>query len=274
MQHVDPDVLALLALGEDAASADERRHLTECALCTDELAELADVALTGRSVTPEDALVAPAPAVWDRISAELGLGAAPSAAAPLPAPAADAADDPAGREDAPATAATLGPPPARVASLAERRATRERRGGRFLPALVAACLALGLGVTAGVLWERRSSAPAETLIANARLDALPDWPDASGKARIEQGAAGQRQVVVDLDAPASADGFREVWLIAGDLSGLVSLGVLEGAEGRFDIPAGLDLDKFSLVDVSEEHLDGDPAHSGDSIVRGALENRA
>ena len=30
----------------------------------------------------------------------------------------------------------------------------------------------------------------------------------------------------------------------------------------------------ALVDVSEEHFDGDPAHSGDSIVRGPLENQA
>lgn len=77
--------------------------------------------------------------------------------------------------------------------------------------------------------------------------------------------------MIDLDAPTSADGYREVWLIASDLSGLVSLGVLQGQEGRFDIPAGLDLEKFSLVDVSEEHFDGDPAHSGDSIVRGPLQ---
>ena len=36
-------------------------------------------------------------------------------------------------------------------------------------------------------------------------------------------------------------------------------------------PPGLDLDQFSVVDVSEEQFDGDPAHSGDSIVRGPLE---
>jgi hypothetical protein len=56
-----------------------------------------------------------------------------------------------------------------------------------------------------------------------------------------------------------------------DVSGLVSLGTLDGSSGRFDLPAGLDLDQFSVVDVSEEQFDGDPAHSGDSIVRGPLE---
>ena len=79
-------------------------------------------------------------------------------------------------------------------------------------------------------------------------------------------------LVVDLDqSESSEDGFREVWLLKPDVSGLVSLGTLAGSSGRFDLPAGLDLDQFSVVDVSEEQFDGDPAHSGDSIVRGPLE---
>ena len=76
--------------------------------------------------------------------------------------------------------------------------------------------------------------------------------------------------MISVDAPPSADGYREVWLIADDLSSLTSLGVLEGSQGRFDIPDDLDLAAFPLVDVSQEPLDGDPAHSGDSIVRGPL----
>ena len=56
-----------------------------------------------------------------------------------------------------------------------------------------------------------------------------------------------------------------------DVSGLVSVGTLAGTSGRFDLPEGLDLDQFSVVDVSEEQFDGDPAHSGDSIVRGPLQ---
>ena len=51
----------------------------------------------------------------------------------------------------------------------------------------------------------------------------------------------------------------------------MSLGLLEGASGRFVVPDGIDLDEFTLVDVSAEPVDGDPAHSGDSIVRGELQ---
>ena len=49
-----------------------------------------------------------------------------------------------------------------------------------------------------------------------------------------------------------------------------SLGVLEGSEGTFEVPNDVDVDEFNLVDVSEEPQDGDPTHSGDSIVRGPL----
>lgn len=304
MQHVDPDVLALVALGEDAASASEREHLAVCEHCRAELAELSSVVATGRSVTPEDALVPAAPEVWDRVSAELGLGGEGGTSGSGSSP--DAG--PAGVQSFPGTpvpadapvpvvdlhAASVPPvvpvvPPAGSAEdglqpderADETRATvtdlssRRRgssRGGR-VQMLVAACAALVVGVTGGILWERRGSEPQEAPIASATLVALPDWPDARGEARVKE-VDGHRQVVVDLNAPTSADGYREVWLIASDLSGLVSLGVLQGQTGRFDIPSGLDLEKYSLVDVSEEHFDGDPAHSGDSIVRGPLENQA
>lgn len=89
--------------------------------------------------------------------------------------------------------------------------------------------------------------------------------------RVEESADGRRSVVVDLEAQTSpTTGLREVWLLKADASGLVSTGFLEGASGRFTIPANVDLSQYSLVDVSAEPADGDPAHSGDSIVRGQL----
>ena len=50
--------------------------------------------------------------------------------------------------------------------------------------------------------------------------------------------------------------------------------MLDGDEGRFSIPVGLDLDDYALVDVSAEQFDGDPSHSGDSILRGELSTPA
>jgi hypothetical protein len=67
-----------------------------------------------------------------------------------------------------------------------------------------------------------------------------------------------------------ARGYQEVWLIAPDLSRLVSLGVMNSDSGTFEVPAGLQLADFPVVDVSDEPLDGNPAHSTVSIVRGTL----
>jgi hypothetical protein len=39
----------------------------------------------------------------------------------------------------------------------------------------------------------------------------------------------------------------------------------------FVLPENLDVGEFPVVDVSNEPIDGDPTHSGDSIVRGVLE---
>ena len=40
--------------------------------------------------------------------------------------------------------------------------------------------------------------------------------------------------------------------------------------GTFAVPAGLDLGEYPIVDVSDEPVDGNPAHSSVSIVRGTL----
>lgn len=231
--HVDDDVLALLALGEPAGSTSDLAHIEECERCTDELDSLRDVVGLARAGAAEGPLVAPAPQVWDRISAELGLGA-------------DAE-------------------PALVVSLDSRRRRPSAWGW------IAGAAAAGLVVGGGGAWWVANRADPVTVQATAVLEPLPGW-DASGSAVVETRSDGSRVLVVDLakDTP-SEDGFREVWLLKPDVSGLVSLGTLEGTTGRFDLPAGLDLSQFSVVDVSEEQFDGDPAHSGDSIVRGPLE---
>lgn len=258
MQHLDPETLALLALGEhprDVSTDADRTHLDACAACSAELSSLSDVSQVAGTVTGADVLVAPGPAVWERIHAELGLR--------------DVGPENPGQE--PARAATDGRPSRLSVVDGTGRTAGGPRPRRLLPWVsAAAAAALVAGVAGGVLWERRESTVPEVTLASATLDALPAWPDATGQARLEESPDGLRQVVVEVDADATPGGYREVWLLADDLSGLVSLGVLEGAEGRFDVPADLDVTRFSLVDVSQEPLDGDPAHSGDSIVRGAL----
>lgn len=260
MDHVDPDVLALIALGEPADPAAEA-HLAVCERCSDEVAELEQVVTAGRATGPDDVLVAPPARVWAAIQSELGL----STATPLPA-AARAVD-----ADAPEEAAVPAGTSASEPLVATVLPLRRRRTSAWIASAAAAGVVVG-GL--GGVWvaNRGDDGPAPAVIAQANLEALPGW-DAVGTAEIEEDADGRRVLVLSVDETGGAgdtDGLREVWLLREDVSGLVSLGLLDGAEGRFLVPAGIDLAEYPVVDVSREPADGDPAHSGDSIVRGVL----
>ncbi|WP_239071218.1 anti-sigma factor [Cellulomonas chitinilytica] len=240
---MDDDVLALLALGETVGSTAELAHIEECERCADELTALRDVVMLARPVSADAALVSPAPTVWDRVADELHLS--PDARA-LGTGSSDVGPD------------------AAVVELDTRR--RRPVAWRWIAVAAAAGLVVGGGAT---WWIANRDQPV-TVLATATLEPLPGW-DASGSAVVETRADGTRVLVLDLSSsPPTDDAFQEVWLLKPDVSGLVSLGTLEGRSGRFDLPAGLDLSEYSVVDVSQELLDGNPAHSGDSIVRGPL----
>lgn len=260
MQHVDPEVLALVALGEPATDDETRAHLATCAECSQEVASLVATVGTARSVTPGDALVMPPPQVWEGIRGALSLSPTldPEASATRPVPLPGAQRD----------------------QLAARRARRAAagaaaagpRGGAWLGAAAAAGLLVGGAggvLVAGGAGQDQGEAEG-VVVAQGVLDPLPGW-QAGGEAVVEETADGTRELVVTLEGGDDLEGYREVWLIDRDVSRLVSLGILEGGEGRFVVPANLDLSEFPVVDVSDEPYDGDPSHSGDSIIRGLLD---
>lgn len=277
MDHIEPDELAVLAVDGRLPDGVERAHLDECVECLAEYESLVRTVALGRGA-PDGELEAPSSKVWAAIHGELDL--APELAA-----------DPLASSARPVSATTTTVPPqaqtlsqaqtqpqAPVTSLSDaaaRRSERAAQGGgarRWWP--IAAAAAVG-GLLAGVAIGAATGgfglggpAPA-TVLASAQLDAFPGW-SATGSADVEQDDDGVRSIVVDLDAPVPSGEVREVWLIRSDASGLVSLGLLDGESGRFVVPESIDLDEFTLVDVSAEPVDGDPAHSGDSIVRGEL----
>ena len=288
MTHLDRDTLALVALAELELSRAELEHLQSCPACTGELDALRRTVLIGRSAGSVD-LVEPADAVWGRIHAALGLSDAVAAPphrgvdAAVDATVVDADDASAAGpgsaesgavEPDATTPGANGPgddesaagmpvrPAASVVELPRRR--------RWLPVAAAACLVGVIGGVGATIWWQAARVPEPLpVIAEAQLDALPGWT-ASGRAYLEEDAEGRREVVVDVDGGSDAGGLREVWLLTADATGLVSVGLLDGATGRFSIPAGIDLAEYPVVDVSAEPDDGNPAHSGDSIVRGTL----
>nr|WP_232624706.1 hypothetical protein [Micromonospora sagamiensis] len=44
----------------------------------------------------------------------------------------------------------------------------------------------------------------------------------------------------------------------------------EGTDALLPLPPDVDLDRYSVVDVSAERYDNNTAHSGDSLLRGSL----
>lgn len=84
--HADPDLLALIALGERAGTAQERLHVQTCPECSREVGEFGRVVERGRQVNGDAALTMPGEQVWLRIRTELGFDAGPGKAAGAAAP--------------------------------------------------------------------------------------------------------------------------------------------------------------------------------------------
>lgn len=264
MAHLSEETLTLLALGE-AEDTRSRDHLSACPDCAAELGALEHVVRAGRAELPAPA--APGPGVWAAIHAELGLSddvaADPFGGTPEETRTDDAPDRavPAGagaagsRDDAGATVVDL--------------ASRRRRGVPFPLAAAAAAAALLVGGASVWGAQRLGLGPEPQVLATAELEPLAGYT-ARGTAEVDEHPDGTRRLVVRTD-PADVDGFKEVWLLAPDAQRMVSLGVMAGDEAEFVLPENLDVGEFPVVDVSDEPVDGDPTHSGDSIVRGALE---
>jgi anti-sigma-K factor RskA len=108
--------------------------------------------------------------------------------------------------------------------------------------------------------------PAEQVLSAVDLEPVVG----SGSGRAELVSADETlQLRLETDGLDAPDGYFEVWLIDPSVSAMVSLGPLR-ADGEYDLPPGVDAAAFPIVDVSVEPVDGDPAHSGESVLRGQL----
>ncbi len=154
-----------------------------------------------------------------------------------------------------------------VVSLAAGRSRPERMLGRRLLA-AAAIILLGALIGVGLL-QREDS---ETLVASVALS--PEGLDPAGV-----GLSGSAELLTIDDSFEVAlqiadlapldDGYYEVWIINADVSGMYSLGSVS-PDGRYAVPNGVKVEEFPIVDISIEHADGDPTHSGQSVLRGKL----
>jgi anti-sigma factor RsiW len=242
MTHLDPDRLADRALGtDDPLTAAEESHLAGCDECRDELAELSRIAELSRH--PEALAQVPADAIWRSIQGQL--------ASPAPAPG--------------TTEVAAEPPPLSPTVTELPRRTAKPRSWLLVAAAAVVGLIIGVGVTTVVVRDRVE------VTSSAVLEALPGQTG-QGTAELVSDQ-GRPELRVQIDAPPTPDRYREVWLINTDGQRMYTLGVLpDDGRASYPLPPELagQLQGFTIVDVSIEPYDGNPAHSRESQVRGTL----
>jgi anti-sigma-K factor RskA len=241
MTHLDPDRLADRALGtDDPLTAAEEKHLDSCAECRDELAGLSRIAELGRN--PERiARQLPTEAMWQSIQVQL--------ASQAPA----------------ATEATAESAPSSPTVTELPRRTPRPRSWLLVAAAAVVGLIIGVGVTTVAVRDRVE------VTSSAALEALPGQTG-QGTAELVSDR-GRPELRVQIDAPPTPDRYREVWLINTDGQRMYTLGVLpDDGTASYPLPPELagQLQGFTIVDVSIEPYDGNPAHSRESQVRGTL----
>lgn len=253
--HLDEDTIVLASLGHALPEPDQT-HLDGCDRCREEVAALGRIVTTARSEPVVEPVAVPA-GTWAAIAGELRF------------------ED----RSAPSVRASREPAAASGEVVALRPTGRTvRRRSRWLPVAAALLVGLGLGV-GGTRWLDGGPSPSETApttpgrlaIASAALEPLDTAVDPAGHGEaevVEADGVRRLHLVVDGVSPA-ADGVLEVWLLNSD-GGLVSLGIMSLSEMTVALPTDLDLDRFDVVDVSREPLDGNPGHSSDSVLRGVL----
>ena len=268
MSHTDPEILALRALGETAGTVRDDEHAAGCAHCRAELARLTEIVGLARAGGTPEPLETPPPAVWDRIAAAAGTGAAPSLVPAGPGRADPREANGAGHWAGGVPREASGGSPPETAAGSRRRGRRGRLA--IAVAGLAAGLIIGIGGTAGVVQLTR--APATQVIAQIELNPLPQfpqWQGASGTA-VMRATTSQQVIAVTLNAPRRS-GFYEVWLLARNGVSMISLGDLDaGHTGTFTIPPGTDLRNYSRIDVSLQPFSGSTVHVKTSVVRGSL----
>jgi hypothetical protein len=140
-----------------------------------------------------------------------------------------------------------------------------RRRARWVGLVAVAAALVGIVVVGAVVALGGGDGDDE-LVAETTLERL----GATGSGRAELLAEdGQYQLRLETSDLQDDDGYLELWLIDPSVTKMVSLGPLR-PDGIYDVPPGVDPSAFPVVDISAEPVDGDPAHSGHSLLRGTL----
>lgn len=286
MEHLDPDQIVLLALGEPAPSVDSvdspspsgspHQHLLECVVCREDLAQLTrtvELAREAGELGLQAPVVLPA-SIWNGIATELGIGGSvepggeTGGRVPVQRVAGSVKDDaPEPGNDRELPAPRTGRHLAEHGDTSHQSRRRSWRRGLIAAAVV---VAIGAGIAAGVVIGRRDAPTAVASQSQAVLKAMPAGPpSAHGTATVSQGASGATLTVAARQLPLR-QGYYEVWLYNPQADKMVAVGTLgSGGDGIWTLASTIDLRSYSVVDVSAQDFDGNPAHK-DSVLQGPL----
>ncbi|MFX0593529.1 anti-sigma factor domain-containing protein [Melissospora conviva] len=271
MPHPEHDRLVFLALGEAAADAAESTHLASCAHCRAEVHTLRHVAGLGAGTRGLHDLPDPPEHVWQGIVAQVGAAeSAPAVPAPRPDPSPEERTP--DERDSSGRTAVGRPSDGEGTTLPMRSRRRGRWSRRAVTATTAiAAAAAGIVGTLVVVDTTGSSPdpePARVVLASAPLAAYGATPsEARGEARVFDNG----RLHLHLTNLPEVPGYYEVWLINPRNMKMLSIGVLgDATDELLPLPPNVDLEEYSVVDLSAEAYDNDPAHSGNSLLRGTL----
>ncbi len=132
-------------------------------------------------------------------------------------------------------------------------------------------LVVGAAVGAGGLSLLQTNDTPPVPVKSAVLTPLEEEDVRLGTAELRPLDVGYSLVVEVPEVVEHPGGYIEVWLINVDLTRMVSVGVLPAnSSAQFFVSDELVDAGYLVVDLSNEEFDEEPAHSGDTIMRGEL----
>lgn len=150
-----------------------------------------------------------------------------------------------------------------------------RAGGLLVGAT--ACVAVGMAIGAFVIGGGSASPgaapPTVAATPTERIDLRPleDAPVGARAVANVFASAGSEHVELRIAGlpPAPAGSFYEVWALGkqGRMASLGSVAVDSHGDGHASMLVPVSLDRFPVIDISIETADGNPAHSGHSLLR-------
>ncbi|WP_181645862.1 anti-sigma factor [Corynebacterium heidelbergense] len=144
--------------------------------------------------------------------------------------------------------------------------------GRLTVAMSAAACLLILYAFVPSFHRSETTIPPEVVLSSAELESLDGKNSVGSVELIKSETDSTQHILVQMPGVSTPkDQEIEVWLLNKDGQRMISLGLLNQTSGTsLPVTDSVLESGYTVVDVSNETLDGDPLHSGHSIARAAI----